>query len=488
MAGAEQINYLKNVFGNVDGYAGLLLLSYQNGESRCVGQRMLLAEDIAEYDIPTVDAFVTLNTFSSKTRRKEELVSLNALYLDIDTYSVGKDSGVVLAEMRKNDFGKTIPYPTYVVSSGLGLYLIWKIAPEGPEKEPVWGKTMRKLYSNLAHYGADNKALDAPRVLRVPGTVNTKRGDAEPVCVIEQHETDYLLDFIDDWVKNTKAPRKPAEPAKKAVPSKRDAGTRTAKPRKTGDRPRVVNKKVAAMRAEDIETLLLDKGEDVVGYREVGLFLYRHNLSLSGVSFDIALAKTLELNSRLAIPLSEREASQATRTAPDKVYGYSNTTLIALFDISPETQTQMKTIFSKEEKARRRRLGYGRNISRAEETAQKKKRITELRASGKTIAQVCAEMGISKATYYNLTKGRRKVSAQKTVATEPVVQKKIRRYRKKNTFRVIINRNIVVYKGSPAAQLPARTVRCFPSLAPDRSSLVRAGPSSRGQPAVFSSA
>ena len=63
-----------------------------------------------------------------------------------------------------------------IVDSGRGFHLYWKIkdAPIGALK--TWQVLEDYLYKKLKEFGADPRATDAVRVLRLPGTINTKNG------------------------------------------------------------------------------------------------------------------------------------------------------------------------------------------------------------------------------------------------------------------------------------------------------------------------
>jgi len=139
------------------------------------------------------DVYISMNSFKSKKRGVDNVKRLNALYIDIDCYKVSKTKEQVLYELEQDYFGHSIPVPTFIIDSGRGLYLIWQIN-EGAEALPRWNRVQKYLYEQLKALGADSSALDAARVLRVPGSVNSNNG--EKVKIIEFNNVKYTLHEI----------------------------------------------------------------------------------------------------------------------------------------------------------------------------------------------------------------------------------------------------------------------------------------------------
>ena len=88
-------------------------------------------------------------------------------------------------------FNKSIPRPNLIIDSGRGLYLIWLLNSVPSKALPLWKSIEEYLYSVLKPFGADRQALDPTRVLRVPGSINSKSKTI--VKVIEQY--DYIYDL-----------------------------------------------------------------------------------------------------------------------------------------------------------------------------------------------------------------------------------------------------------------------------------------------------
>ena len=123
-------------------------------------------------------------------------------------------------------------------------------------------------------------------------------------------------------------------------------------------------------------------------------------------------------------PLSENEVRNATKSAEtvfknqNKDYKYKNETLINLLEISEEEQKEMKTIISKDEYKRRKRLRNNKSynsekakekykdklkesgkITKEEEISQRRIKIKDLLAKGLKQKDICLKLNISKDTY-----------------------------------------------------------------------------------------
>ena len=135
--------------------------------------------------------YITLNTFYKTYRRIECLKELNALFIDLDTYKTGFTKEQILMNLNENYFGKNIPIPNLIIDSGRGLYLIWLIKKVPSMALPLWKAIEEYFYKILKEFGADRQALDATRILRVPGSINSKTNTE--VKIIDEYN--YLYDL-----------------------------------------------------------------------------------------------------------------------------------------------------------------------------------------------------------------------------------------------------------------------------------------------------
>ena len=286
--------------------------------------------------------YITLNTFYKPCRRLENVKELNCLYIDLDYYKTGKVRSQILMDLEENYFNKKIPIPNYVLDSGRGLYLIWRINKVPSQALPLWKAVQDYFYNQLKSLGADRQALDSTRILRVPNSINSKSNTV--VSIIEQY--DYIYDLRE--IQNNFLPTLKPKEKKKGRPSKINFIYR--------------KRSLYYARIQDIIKLCELREYDLKGHREVILFLYRYYLCTFTEDLTKALNDVLELNNMFTQPLKENEVIKATRSAEkcylDKIkeYKYKNDTLIELLEISEEEQTYMTTIISKAEYKRRKQV------------------------------------------------------------------------------------------------------------------------------------
>lgn len=296
--------------------------------------------ELKDLDMTGENIFITPNTFYSTRRRLEFLKELNALFIDLDYYKTKFNKEQILMDLEENHFNKSIPIPNYVIDSGRGMYLIWLINSVPGKALPLWKAIQEYLFYNLKSFGADRQALDATRVLRVPGSINSKSRTV--VDILDAYEYIYDLREIQ------------SEFLPELKPEVKKCG-----------RPKKINfifreRSLYYARIQDLIKLCELREYDLKGHREFLLFLYRYYLCSFTEDTKKALDDVLELNSMFIHPLPQREAIKATRSAEkcfldkDKQYKYKNITLIELLEITEEEQTYMITIISNKEYKRRK--------------------------------------------------------------------------------------------------------------------------------------
>ena len=312
---------------------------------------------LKELDMSGENIYLTLNTFYKPFRRLENIKELNTLFIDLDYYKTGKTKSQVIMDLEENYFNQSIPIPNFVIDSGRGMYLIWLINSVPSMALPLWKAIQDYLYNQLKGFGADRQALDATRILRVPGSINSKSNTV--VSVLDEY--DYIYDLRE--IQNEFLPELKPRKKKKGRPSKVNFIFR--------------ERSLYYGRIQDIIKLCELREYDLKGHRELILFLYRYYLCSFTEDTQKALDDVLELNKDFRHPLREKEAIRATTSAErcyldkNKEYRYKNDTLIELLEINEEEQRHMTIIISKKEYKRRDRV------------YQKKKYQEQLKAQGK---------------------------------------------------------------------------------------------------------
>ena len=292
-------------------------------------------------------------------------------------------------------FNKSIPRPNLIIDSGRGLYLIWILNSVPSKALPLWKAVEEYLYSVLKPFGADRQALDPTRVLRVPGSINSK--SKTTVSIIDEY--DYIYDLRE--IQNEYLPELKPKEKKKGRPSKTVFIHR--------------ERSLYFARIQDITKLCELREYDLKGYRELILFLYRYYLCYFLEDTKKALEDVLELNREFIYPLSENEVIRATRSAEkvylskDKDYRYKNETLIELLEITELEETHMTTIISDKEYKRRKNIrnkkAYGEKlradgkVSEKDKIAERRAKIKDLLAEGLKRKDICLQLDISIKTY-----------------------------------------------------------------------------------------
>ena len=257
-------------------------------------------KDLIELKFDEYNVYITLNTFYKTYRRIECIKELNALFIDLDTYKTGFTKEQILINLNENHFKQSMPIPNFIIDSGRGLYLIWLIKKVPSMALPLWKAVEEYFYKTLKEFGADRQALDATRILRVPGSFNSKTHTE--VKIIDNY--DYLYELRE--IQNEYMP----ELSEKAP-------VRRGRPKKIKYIFR--ERSLYHARILDIIKLCELREYDLKGHRELILFLYRYYLCYFTKDIEKALYDTLELNSMFRQPLSEKEVTRATKSA-EKVY------------------------------------------------------------------------------------------------------------------------------------------------------------------------
>lgn len=157
------------------GFFALMRKTAQGG----VSQRMYgldRLEDVVRGMRSTPDAYISQASFVKPMRRMGFLGQMRAAFVDLDCYALGEtpsDSFVADVLAKAREIG--LPEPSYVVGSGRGLYAKWIFDnPVGAGKLMQWNALQSSLNLLYRAIGADARAKDAARVLRVLGTTNSK--------------------------------------------------------------------------------------------------------------------------------------------------------------------------------------------------------------------------------------------------------------------------------------------------------------------------
>ena len=392
---SEQINYLDILHSDSKGWI-------TKAEINCgYKQWHYRYNELLEQDFNQENVYISINTFYSTFRRLEYIKELKAQFIDLDIYKTGFTKEQIIMHLEADYFNKSIPRPNLIIDSGRGLYLIWLLNSVPSKALPLWKAIEEYLYSVLKPFGADRQALDPTRVLRVPGSINSK--SKTTVSIIDEY--DYIYDLRE--IQNEYLPELKPKEKKKGRPSKTVFIHR--------------ERSLYFARIQDITKLCELREYDLKGHRELILFLYRYYLCYFLEDTQKALGDVLELNREFIYPLSETEVIRATRSAEkvylskNKDYKYKNETLIELLVITELEETYMSTIISKREFKRRKNLRdreYQKNkyqeklradgkVSEKDKISQRREKIKALLEQGFKQKEIYLSLNISKRTCIN---------------------------------------------------------------------------------------
>ena len=145
--------------------------------------------DLTKLGGNATDMYFGANPRANKTGGKAKDVNMaRCLYADFD-------GGTTVEQARMRITESLIPLPTAFVATGGGVHAWWRLS------EPCHDMDLHCAYQKAlaARLGSDKCIHDAPRLMRLPGFVNTKY-DHRPLCYVAAVDTDNtysLADFPD---------------------------------------------------------------------------------------------------------------------------------------------------------------------------------------------------------------------------------------------------------------------------------------------------
>lgn len=359
------------------------------------------------------NCYVSINTFYKPERRIRSVRHLNAFFVDIDYYNVGISKEDVFHAIEFFINTDRIVEPTFVIDSGRGLYVIWKI-----EDVPGIYKQTKSLYQHIQQYiyelfkdvGADPSAKDIARVLRVPNSLHTQANKRVKVNHFTP-EAIYTMSMFQQYVD-------PFEIYRNKDYKKIKNKTISNSERKRNIKYLFNIYTLYKARASDIETLCELRNYDLKGMRNNILFVYHYFMMHIHRNEQVALYKTLNLNDKFIDPLPEKSVKSYVQSSvrayyehledKTKGYNYKNETLIDLYNITLEEQRQLKTIISRREKYDRnnkqkriKRRNEDGLTKKQQELKERREKVKELHDQGLTPTEIANKLGVTRQTIYN---------------------------------------------------------------------------------------
>lgn len=435
----DNLSYCNHLFDNTtDGYLQIKQFSDKDTKITVETTKNNSLRNVILEKKDEKDVFITVNTHFIPSSTVNTIRQFRALYVDIDSTKYFKTELVYMVYDLVNS--EVIPKPSMIVDSGRGIHLYWRIknAPFGALY--TWQQIEDYLYFNLKHLGADQKATDAARILRIPTTVNSKNNSNCKIIEMDDSIEYSMYDLREKYLGIKKKDRvyqlqfEQTKPL--SVTPKRNKNLAN----------NVVNYfnsyTLHIARAEDIKTLARLRNYNLNGYRNMAIHCYAYWMGLILRDTDELTKEVIDFNNSLTDPLEIAHIRAILRCVPKAIdkfleyevgiknglipkpikgdrnkkgYWYRNSTLIRRLDITPDEEKHMKTIIGKEEKYRRRReadRAYSKAKRRNEdgitykqaELNQLAEEVVKLRESGLSIRKIATELGKSKGTIENILK------------------------------------------------------------------------------------
>lgn len=371
-----------------------------------------------------LNLYMTVNAIRPFGRRNiENVTHLNCYFVDLDFYNLGLSFDSVLDEVAVICQEHKLPYPSHVVDSGRGAYLIWRftksvycgVKDEGRKRLDYWYNCQGTLIDLFRGVGADSRCKDASRVLRLAGTVNSK---------VERPVTFYT------WGKKAIAFNAVTTAITRFYKSQRQEQSDRYQ-RESGASIKVVKRQSSAVvhmhttrtlmlaRMEDLKVLASLRGGRLTDNREMAIFYYAISASVFYASKDGLLESVAEF-----IESSIKQGGKYDSDRPEKLltsvinkhldkdkvresggdysqiqYRARNGTIIRNLGITALEQESLKTIISTEEKQRRNTVAH-RKVRRELGVIER----SEYEKNSLSRTKPWVALGYSRAKWYRLGK------------------------------------------------------------------------------------
>ncbi len=400
---------------------GILKLEYDLGYTHIVqainknmkriGAYSPIEIDIDEYKDKR-DIYYTPNTFNSPIKRQRNyLWQLHRFYIDIDHKKGTRaiESFEVVGAIEQLVENKKIPEPTEYINSGRGIHVYWDIANCHIMLLDLWEKIENYLFNqvkgiekDIENIEVDKRATDPTRLLRLPGTINSK-DNSKCYSMLKREDNIYnIFDLKKAYIKPNKAYKK----------NKSNIAYLPTKNLYTLNKSRL----------EDFKAIVSLRNGEVKGYRNTLIMFYSYHYRLiNEITVEELINITKEFNKSFREPYKIRELISVCRSVnrtvkhfqedESKGYKFTNKYIIESLDISEQEQRKLLTIISTDEKYRRKNIK--RNAARRNEEGltsrqqAKKDRINsilELKNQGYNQSKIAEKLGITRQAVSKLLK------------------------------------------------------------------------------------
>lgn len=358
------------------------------------------------------DIYYTPNTFNSPIRREREyLWQLHRFYIDIDhkTGTEPIDQFEVVGAVEQLVEEKKIPQPTEYINSGRGIHIYWDINNCHIMLLDLWEKienhlfnTIKELERSIKNISVDTRVKDPTRLLRLPGTINSKN-NSKCYSMLKNESNKYnIFDLKKAYIK----------PKKQYKQNKGKIAYLPTKNLYTLNMSRI----------EDFKRIVSLRNGEVVGYRNTLIMLYSYHYRLiNEVTVEELIKVTKEFNKSFREPYKAKELISVCRSVNrtvkhfqednNKGYKFTNKYIINALDLEEQEQRELLTIIStrvkydrnnkKRNEARRNEEGL---TSRQQGKKDRINSILELKQQGYNQSKIAEKLGITRQAVSKLLK------------------------------------------------------------------------------------
>jgi hypothetical protein len=360
------------------------------------------------------DLYTAQCTLDGEIRQSAFVQSVTHVHADLDTYNIPELAGLsadarAARVLRHCEDTDTLP-PSVILSSGRGLYCKWYLhEPKSRDWVGTAVASNREIRRRLASFGADAKAVDVTRLLRITGTVHSRaKREVEIVHLTECDGATVTYDA--DELARALVPTASIEPPAAELWTQ----DQDRKPRKRSGGRVFTREGYHWAVIEDCRTiarLRYPGGIVQPGMRDI--FGYIMACQLARIYPYALLYSSIEAHASTLLPAGYiahelrghcgsllRRAQEAASGLPDRRYLFSKDKLRELLAIRPNEDPFLRVLISAEEKyrremARRRTNGVMTREAYEAPAVARRARVIDLRAQEWPWRAIARELGIS---------------------------------------------------------------------------------------------
>jgi hypothetical protein len=203
----QSADFIVNLFGNSTGRVFLSTLPNPELKGTPAGEpderhvwtrsSEQIGAFVAKWNRPGRATYLAVSTFQrdATIRCKDTVQELIALHADIDFHATIESPEAILQIVEQ-----LTPPPSLVIHSGHGLHLYWVFKESIAATAESKAEHERLLRRLADHLGADTSVAHCAALMRLPGTTNSKNGDALPVRVVTERPNRYPHDELKAWL------------------------------------------------------------------------------------------------------------------------------------------------------------------------------------------------------------------------------------------------------------------------------------------------